>query len=189
VRALSFRKRPSETHGGPGLETPTDAVTVVHGRPSSASSSFSSRPVRKSARPIFCYKYFSCCLAQRILCEVSFVSFSNLLPPHQLLSLHRNKASPDNANSKGPPDSHTTTEPHKACLVLFPQQRTSDHSPRQAGQSTLQRQRALGMSPTLGPADGYALKRAGQTAGCVSSNGFTYLQDKQEGIHEHLQPR
>jgi hypothetical protein len=29
VRVVPFRKRPSETHSGPGLETPTDAVTVA----------------------------------------------------------------------------------------------------------------------------------------------------------------
>jgi hypothetical protein len=36
-------------------------------------------------------------------------------------------------------------------------------------------------------ADADALKRAQQTAGCVSSNGFTYLQDMQEVINEPLQ--
>ena len=98
VRVLSFRKRPSETHSGPGLETPTDAVTFVR-----LQHQVRSRPDQRASRRglFFCYKYFSCCLAQRILCEVSFVSFSSLLPPYQLLSLSPNKASADNAGSKG----------------------------------------------------------------------------------------
>jgi hypothetical protein len=49
VRVLSFRKRPPETHSGPGLETPTDAVTVVRLQHQVRSRP---EPARKSARPI-----------------------------------------------------------------------------------------------------------------------------------------
>jgi hypothetical protein len=143
VRVLSFRKRPSETHSGPGLETPTDAVTFVR-----LQHQVRSRPDQRASRRglFFCYKYFSCCLAQRILCEVSFVSFSSLLPPYQLLSLYRNKASSDNASSKGPPTSHTTNTRLAWSCSCSKERRVILPSSRQ---STLQRQRALGMSPTL----------------------------------------
>jgi hypothetical protein len=126
VRVVPFRKRPSETHSGPGLETPTDAVTVVR-----LQHQVRSRPDRHAIRRglFFCYKYFFYCLTQRILCEVSFVSISGFLPPYQLLSLYRNKASADNAISKGLPTLSHTTIPHKACLVLFLQQKTADQSP------------------------------------------------------------
>ena len=49
VRVLSFRKRPPETHSGPGLETPTDAVTVVRLQHQVRSRP---EPARKSARSI-----------------------------------------------------------------------------------------------------------------------------------------
>lgn len=54
VRVLSFRKRPPETHSGPGLETPTDAVTVVR-----LQHQVRSRPDQRARRRglFFCYKY------------------------------------------------------------------------------------------------------------------------------------
>ena len=73
VRVLLFRKRPSETNSGPGLETPTDAVTVV--RLQLAIISALVQCSARSSEGVFCFKYFSTCLTQRILCESPFASF------------------------------------------------------------------------------------------------------------------
>lgn len=128
VRVLPFRKRPSETHSGPGLETPTDAVTFVRlqhqvrSRPVWRASQRSD-PSTTSTIPFTLHKG-SCVKSLSSRSPVSC-----LLPN----SFRRSETKPsaDNACSKGTPALHTTRA-HKDCLALCLQQRRADHSPRQA---------------------------------------------------------
>ena len=117
VQVLSFRKRPSETHSGLGLKTPTDAVKVVH-----LQHPVHSRPVqaRISARPSFATSTFLFCCAQRILCELSFVLSLSLSLAVSAASFRHSETKPQTSNdsSKETPSLHLT-KAHKGCLVLW----------------------------------------------------------------------
>lgn len=132
VRVLLFRKRPSETNSGPGLETPTDALTVVR-----LQLSIISALVLSGARfsvGVFCYKYFSTCLTQRILCESPFASFpvsclpaqpASFATPRQRPACRRQRQQQRNTDP-------TLVNTTRNCLVVRLQQRRTTHCPHQA---------------------------------------------------------
>lgn len=95
-KVVGFRKRPSETPSGPGLKT-TYACGEL-GRPSSAASNLVC--IIPSALQ-YCYKYLTCSLTQRSLCDFFLTSFLSLLA-QELLWPPETKPSPDNDHTKGP---------------------------------------------------------------------------------------
>jgi len=182
VRVVPFRKRPSETHSGPGLETPTDAVTVVR-----LQHQVRSRPYRRASRRglFFCYKYLSVALHKGSCVK----SLSSRFPVSCLLtSFFRCSETKPQQTTRAAKDYQPHTQPHRtrpAWSCFCSKGRRISLRVKQTKYAAVATCTRYVADP--GPADAYALKRAEQTAGCVSSNGFTYLQDMQEVINEPLQ--
>lgn len=124
---LLFRKRPSETHSGPGLMTPTDAVAVVR-----LQHQVRSRPVWRASRRGYSLATSTFHVAlHKGSCVKSLSSYSPSLAsspasfaaPRQ--SLLQTTTAPKDLQSNSPP------KQHKGCLVLCLQQRTADRYPRE----------------------------------------------------------
>lgn len=125
---LLFRKRPSETHSGPGLMTPTDAVAVVR-----LQHQVRSRPAWRASRRGYSLAtstfhvalHKGSCLKSLSSHFPSLASSpASLAAPRQ--SLLQTTTAPRNHQSYSPP------KQHKGCLVWCLQQRTADRSPREA---------------------------------------------------------
>lgn len=176
VRVLLFRKRPSETNSGLGIETPTDAVTVV--RLQLLPYPLSSSPVSVS---IFLLQVLFDLPCTKDLVRIPSCLVSRLLPHSQHFSPLRDKGSPsaDNDSSKGTPTQRLSTPQGLLGRAIAVKQ----DSPFSASsrQSTLQRQRAVSMSPAPGHAAVHAPRRARQTTGRNVSNESTSLQDTRQG--------
>jgi hypothetical protein len=183
VRVLLFRKRPSETNSGPGLKTPTDAVTVVR-----LQLYIRSALVQCSTRSsvgVFCYKYFSTCLTQRILCESPFASFpvsclpaspASFATPRQRLPSRRQRQQQRNTDP-------TLVNATRNCLVVRLQQRRTEGQPILRIKQT---KYAAAATCSKYVADPWTCRcscnsNARQTAGRNVSNESTSLQDTQQG--------
>jgi len=179
VRVLLFRKRPSETNSGPGLETPTDAVTVV--RLQLASYPLSSSPARASAWTTFATGTFRLALHKGSCVNPLSPRFPVSCLIAQLLSPLRDKGSPpaDNDSSKGTLTVRLSTP--QGLLGRAIAAKKDNPFSASSRQSTLQRQRAVSMPPTPEHAGVYATRRARQTTGPNVSNESTSLQDTQQG--------
>jgi hypothetical protein len=177
VRVLLFRKRPSETNSGPGLKTPTDAVTVVR-----LQLYIRSALVQCSTRfgvGVSCYKYSSTCLTQRILCESPFASFpvsclpaspASFATPRQRPAFRRQRQQQRNTD-------RTLVNATRNCLVVRLQQRRTIHK---------QTKYAAAATCSKYVADPWTCRcscnsNARQTAGRNVSNESTSLQDTQQG--------
>ena len=179
VRVLLFRKRPSETNSGPGLETPTDAVTVV--RLQLSSYPLSSSTARGPARASFATSTFRLALHKGSCVIPLSPRFPSLACQPSFFRHSETKARLPQTTTVAKEHRTYACQRHKELLGRAIAAKKDNPFSASSRQSTPQRQRAVSMSLAPGRAGVHATRRARQTTGRNVSNESTSLQDMQQG--------